>query len=1632
MFLAYLIDIVSSQCQAGCLICDPTSSTCLFCDVLNNFYLSSGGCLKSSQTSCLKLSFSGPCLQCNSGFYLEASTGSCTQVTNTTSVPYCVLYAASGVCSQCANGYFVDGSQCTALKANITNCAIQFSNTVCISCNTGYILSLDGSNCASTSSSISNCAGYSMLQCSTCVSGYLINRNIYLYYLLGINTTPTYSNLLSAQMFSQRTKDNYVGTTDVCQKVVVTNCNQIATYNTCKFCSDGYYLNNGVCEIFPKTPIDSCAAYSSEKVCKACKQGFYLASSASCLNNTNITNCQTYATNTSTTVCLACISGYYLQTSTTCVARKDSLAISGCTSVDPLNDKCIACVFGFNVTSDGLKCLASISNCKTYDSSSATATSFVCVECLPTFYLQNGNCVSGTIPSCYIYAKNDGTTCNICLNGYFLNGGTCKAQPSITSCLAYSGDTDSTCNTCFANYLKFTNKAECVSVSQITGCSVYASTTSCATCALSYFLLNGACILMDPTLNCLSSTSLNSGCTLCATGYVLEGGLCKLPWAYILENCQNSTFPGTTAPFNSNCLVCNSGSIPFNFATYQLCYENSYLTSIIPSNNSPTVSFTDCKQLTNTTATSFKCRNCFFGKFLTSTGTCIPSCVINNGDGTQSPATARFHILTTSDNANYEFTTEAYCEQALVSGCQYFFPAAVVDATNTNNYCGQCASTYIAIITLTSTNTAAIGMNNFTLTNPNPLGPTSYFPPVSCSLPSATVKIFPGGATTMVSNCLYYYLLSTNNYGCIRCQQGYRGTMAELTSVGYLQACEDYRSITGCVSGAYIPGVPLRLNSVLSCHSCSDNSKIPFVYLGLGTTTTEAKMILRAYSPTQAFPKTLTTGTGYNVDCRSYNDATLLVTNMNINANCAAAVVNVEATSAAGDDASAANSDRSKLAAFCGACKPGYAPTDGFDNAGTPARITLMTSNCVAINSCQTSTWINGCTKCSTAYLYVSGKGVSYSACSSKNTDKNCYAFDDNALLCKYCNPGYTFNLDGVCEALIPPKCDTSNSMYPFSFDKLFLRVDLNSVGYYNPNGRGCAVCNTGYTSWDNGSTTRFICAKSSYAATNTFPSNTNYIPFCKTYYRDSASGKLQCSQCSSLYIVSSTFLNCFSNSQLSNCVQGLTATACAVCNSNYLVINGVCSPKSIVNCIAYTNDSTSTAAICSTCAPGYYLSNNACVVAFVRNCQLHGNTANSCLACMSGFQLTQIKGGFDYCFPISFTLNCASLNPTDFSQNIYTCTSCSGKNMYLLTTPTIKSKCIQYTMIDNCQVYDDAGTIGQVSLTCVQCNSGYYVLNGVCALRKSIITNCLNYTLTSDTCSICADGYYVSTSGAFCIVYPSGILNCRSYVSPTVCSECLTNFYLSSNKCLAVGTDKLIANCLYYSANGVCSKCSDGYALDGNSCRLASAQNCLTYRTYRDCATCPPNYGLQLSSTSTDCVAIKTDNCLIASVTSPFPCQLCFSGFYPDLNGTCKQTSAVSNCLYYDTASTCVACSIGYALTVDKKSCYNLGTFASKVDVNCNSTLLVNTPTCTACQGGYLFGASGCEPCKAVNCFYCHPENTTRCMMCNSNFYMTASGSCEQVIVVTPTDNSTNGNMSSFVLSFLTALLLAIIFTLN
>lgn len=1118
--------------------------------------------------------------------------------------------------------------------------------------------------------------------------------------------------------------------------------------------------------------------------------------------------------------------------------------------------------------------------------------------------------------------------------------------------------------------------------------NIVLSRNDCLNCITTHIeAVNGRCALIANNPDCVKTTDDTSNwCHLCDTGYVPVKGVCTiLVNAYgVIDNCV--AYSDATFATGAVCTKCDPGY-----------YVNS---SVVAGETVTTCdlyigSFPNCIQFHSTDLSHIYCTECATGYAL----------LVLEGDvvgGVAGNSRVCIDVTGYSDSGCGTWNlTKQITGQLECLACNTYLKLVYPNSSNSD-----LRSTCPQIPLLT--NCAIYDMD------------TAQFNSKSYNPADSTLKCTKCDAAFYFDDANYQCLTRTNypiaNCGvysitqdiCQTCETNYILALDSLSCApttpintspavvsGSIFAC---RAMTDC-SATYYEGLPSYVGAIASCHVCTDNTKIPFIAVRAGLSYTEITG-LNEYGLsvpnvlTDAFDK----GSGDKaVQCLQPVNSSfgIAAAKFNFPSNCALGIINTNAVPDATDSNITTGVDRAKISVFCASCSAGYKRTIAQDNTGSTS-VSLMAGSCAQITNCSSSTWFNYCSQCGAnyGYGYTDATGVKYDECISTSINPDCFAINNTDplnLVCKFCKKGYQFNLDGYCELLSAPLCNSTD----FTFKQAFTPENLATGLYLNMKGIGCQACNTNYSALYQ-SSDNYICTPSPYHSSNLVTVLSSYIYKCKYYYEDS--GLLYCKECDSGYVIVDVTEVCIIDTNLTHCVLALTSSTCKICAAGYVPVNRICEAKNITNCSTYANDENSTQQLCSKCASGYYLDSNACVAGAIANCQDHEN-ATTCNICDSGFTLVTISGGKNYCYPVSNSLNCSAYDATNIASAQLTCTTCASSNFIISTDATLfdPTICLPFVSILNCASYDVQALIANSTFDCNTCNTNFYLSSGSCATRTNLPTNCSTYNNTQDTCSTCNSNYFVQPSGLTCTAYPTGVQNCRTYSDATTCSDCKENTYLSSNKCIDIAVASQISNCKYYQDASTCTECATGYFLDTNACNAVTATDCLTYAATNQCASCNTGFGLDDDGLGNiDCTSNTVANCTVPTSTSPFTCVTCNNNYYPD-TGVCTATSSsISNCVAYDTATTCIQCDVGYALSSDQLSCLSSSSAFDAIDPNCYDSYVESTPFCSSCDLGYYLSGASCVQCPINNgCANCNPHDTSKCVMCESGYYHDTSGNC-------------------------------------
>ena len=442
----------------------------------------------------------------------------------TNTISKCVsIDGASGaaLCTACDTGYYLNSSTNTCTVGAVLNCKAytKDSSTVCTSCLDNFTLvALDGgryycvpfdpkSKCTAFDTGSSNGLLGKVYTCTQCAFSDSFTYGVKTY---SAGTTKAVSVC------------SPLGMVDKCSTYSVDTSSSVA-FNTntfgCSKCFDGYYLASPfnctarinlsggctkyvdnadkcltctattflssdatVCVSFPNG-ILGCGAYTNDTTCIACNAPRYLVNNT-CIASTVINNCANYTANYT---CSGCKSGFFLANSTACVTP----TAQNCLTYAAINT-CATCgaKMGTQITGTTTNCVSnSVNNCAV----STTQAPFTCTQCNPGFYVSDaGACVgvTNTIAYCLIYKS--ATLCSQCSAPYALS-------VNQTSC---------------TNVYNVRNDANCAITTLL-------PTASCAQCALGSYFVNGTCTsCQNSNTGCLTCDADNqSTCLACQSGY---------------------------------------------------------------------------------------------------------------------------------------------------------------------------------------------------------------------------------------------------------------------------------------------------------------------------------------------------------------------------------------------------------------------------------------------------------------------------------------------------------------------------------------------------------------------------------------------------------------------------------------------------------------------------------------------------------------------------------------------------------------------------------------------------------------------------------------------------------------------------------------------------------------------------------------------------------------------------------------------------------------------------------------------------------------------------------------------------------------------------------------------------------
>ena len=675
-FVCFLTPLaVLGSCTEGVLKCNtdldhPKPS---ICDYSNFYRLNSQlqTCEKKVVEGCEIPSFDdSPCILCQEQKILDPQSTKCVDIASSKKKDNCLRYDLTGNgCAKCATGFWISGGTCLALRETlIPNCEFYKSATECSSCYDGFRLV---ENACVGFASLEGCFLHTDRSCTECESGYILTGNSSTFESLN---HAFFTRFLTVKTTSAKWSDE-VNASSLCVQETVSNCDQHETFNSCKICQTGYFLNSKkMCEKNPEQPIPYCSVYQSASVCVKCDNTHYLSANA-CQPVTQVEHCHTFAA--SENKCQICEPGYFGNSAGDSCSFRTLPSISQCAELNLIADECSACDPKYSLTQNNQKCFKDIENCKNQDQSQGSdpnETSHTCTLCLPEFYLiGNNRCMPSNIPKCKQHASNE-NKCEICELTFYPNnaGAECAAQ-NLPNCLSYTTNTNE-CQDCESDHY-ITNSKTCEPKS-ITGCIQYAEgdTNTCAKCESHRYLAssNSLCNSVLFKDNCHYSDGLVNACSECKANFYMNPTLnacyltrvqgqydsncdgntlttkttgctrCKTGFSLLQPTNPSTTFQAMTtdncAAINSTTGQCSQCEPTFQLTSSFACQLNSSHATLL------------CAQLTDGTvgnlSTNTNCAQCrdFISDFLDG-GVCKP----------------RTHISANSDCADIDEDSDSIC-----------------------------------------------------------------------------------------------------------------------------------------------------------------------------------------------------------------------------------------------------------------------------------------------------------------------------------------------------------------------------------------------------------------------------------------------------------------------------------------------------------------------------------------------------------------------------------------------------------------------------------------------------------------------------------------------------------------------------------------------------------------------------------------------------------------------------------------------------------------------------------------------------------------------------------------------------------------------------------------------------------
>ena len=409
----------------GLKICKYINSDDLkYCDEINEekgnclsckegYYLNSGDKKCSKSLNCYESSF-GICNKCNPGYYLNKKDDKCEkeiytfkhciETTNNEtcdickdyyyfdknkrciSINYCDTIDEYGKCQKCKEGYYLTsyGDSCTPEE----NCFYGDKDLgICLLCEDKYFIDFNDGKCKSNleENDYKYCLKADEGICKECYYGYYLSEDLKC-------TSTKYCAESSNGICNLCSNYYYLGLDNKC--TYVEHCIYSNSYNECIECEEGFYYerNNSIC-LVAEDKFQNCKSGYLDEYCEKCKTDYYIN-----------------------------------QNDSLCYSNKENDIFYKCIETDLNGEYCIKCEEDYFLGYKDNKC-SKIKGCEISENENR------CIECTEYYCLdlKTGNCIYNyeidSEEKKFYYRCNrtneEGTGCEICLDGYELKNGVC-------------------------------------------------------------------------------------------------------------------------------------------------------------------------------------------------------------------------------------------------------------------------------------------------------------------------------------------------------------------------------------------------------------------------------------------------------------------------------------------------------------------------------------------------------------------------------------------------------------------------------------------------------------------------------------------------------------------------------------------------------------------------------------------------------------------------------------------------------------------------------------------------------------------------------------------------------------------------------------------------------------------------------------------------------------------------------------------------------------------------------------------------------------------------------------------------------------------------------------------------------